>query len=88
MLQQGQLQATPENFPSLMASMSKCFVQAVLKGERQHHWQNPPEGSDTAARPHKRNGVGRKTLQLDDGEMEIEIPRDRNGTFDPLLVPK
>lgn len=88
MLQQGQLQATPENFPSLMASMSKCFVQAALKGEMQHHLQNPPEGTDTAAKPNKRNGVGRKTLQLDDGEIEIDIPRDRNGTFDPLLVPK
>ncbi len=88
MLQQGQLQATPENFPSLMASMSKSFVQAALKGEMQHHLQNPPEGTDTAAKPNKRNGDSRKTLQLDDGEIEIDIPRGRNGTFDPLLVPK
>ena len=35
-----------------------------------------------------RNGSYSKTVQTDAGSVPIEMPRDRNATFDPLLVPK
>ncbi|MGB3614115.1 MAG: IS256 family transposase, partial [Elainellaceae cyanobacterium] len=36
----------------------------------------------------RRNGSSSKTIQSEQGEMELSIPRDRNGRFDPVLVPK
>ena len=35
-----------------------------------------------------RNGISRKTLQGDVGTVEIEVPRDRSGTFEPKIIPK
>jgi transposase-like protein len=36
----------------------------------------------------RRNGTSSKTLRTDQGPMEIEVPRDRNGDFEPQIVPK
>jgi len=35
-----------------------------------------------------RNGYSRKTIKTTQGELDLDIPRDRNGTFEPLLIPK
>ena len=40
------------------------------------------------ARRNRRNGTSSKTVQGEPGRMTIETPRDRNGTFKPLLIPK
>jgi putative transposase len=46
--------------------------------------------STTAKRPrrNRRNGTSAKTVQGDSGRLRITTPRDRNGTFEPLLIPK
>jgi putative transposase len=44
-----------------------------------------PEGQGSG---NSRNGGGKKTLRTDQGEVTVEVPRDRNGTFDPKLVKK
>ena len=36
----------------------------------------------------RRNGASSKTLRTDQGSMEIEVPRDRNGGFEPRIIPK
>ncbi len=45
-----------------------------------------PEGK--RARRNRRNGSSTKTVQGEPGQMTIDTPRDRNGTFEPLLIPK
>ncbi len=35
-----------------------------------------------------RNGYSKKTVVGEDGAMEIEVPRDRSGSFEPLLIAK
>ena len=47
-------------------------------------------GPTTAKRPrrNRRNGTSAKTVQGDSGRMRITTPRDRDGTFEPLLIPK
>jgi putative transposase len=47
---------------------------------------SPAKGK--AARRNRRNGTSPKTVQGEPGRLTIETPRDRNGTFEPLLVPK
>jgi putative transposase len=44
--------------------------------------QHDPDGY---RRSNSRNGKSRKTLKGESGEMTIEVPRDRNGTFEPKL---
>jgi putative transposase len=45
--------------------------------------------TDAAERhDNRRNGVGRKTVLTDTGSMEIAVPRDRQGRFDPQLIGK
>jgi hypothetical protein len=36
----------------------------------------------------RRNGYGKKTVITDTGEIELEVPRDRQGRFDPQLIAK
>jgi putative transposase len=43
----------------------------------------PPEGQ-----ANRRNGTGRKTLRTVDGPVEVELPRDRDASFEPRIVPK
>ena len=38
--------------------------------------------------PNSRNGSSKKTVQSEDGELDLSIPRDRRGSFEPILVPK
>src|SRR5438552_6613783 len=46
------------------------------------------EAGDQAASANRRNGHSKKTLRSDRGELTLDTPRDRDGTFEPLLIPK
>ena len=48
----------------------------------------PAEAPPTRRSPNRRNGHSRKTVQGDLGELTIVTPRDRDGTFEPQLIPK
>lgn len=55
-----------------------------LSGHRGYRaGEDPPDGQ-----PNRRNGVSEKTLRTVDGPLVVEIPRDREGSFDPRVVPK
>lgn len=47
------------------------------------HEKHSPEGDNSGS---NRNGTSSKTLKTDQGEIEISIPRDRKGEFDPVIV--
>ena len=47
-----------------------------------------PSASDKKTRRNRRNGRSSKTVQGDLGEVTIDTPRDRDGSFEPQLVPK
>ena len=49
---------------------------------------DPPPPSLPQRSPNRRNGRSRKTVQGDLGELTLATPRDRDGTFEPLLIPK
>jgi hypothetical protein len=59
-----------------------------MNAELNHHLgyqKHAPEGRGTG---NSRNGRSRKKVQGDFGSVEIEVPRDRNGTYDPKIIPK
>ena len=80
---------TPEDIlgkSGLMGQIKKRLVERALAGELNHHLQS--EGSEAGPAPNSRNGSSKKTVQSTEGELELSIPRDRNGSFEPILVPK
>jgi putative transposase len=77
----------------LLKQLSKRLVERALAGELNHHLKTESQAngsSETAlsGERNRRNGSSQKTVQSEQGEMELSIPRDRHGTFEPVLVPK
>jgi putative transposase len=70
----------------VIANMKKAVMERVLEAELNHHLEH--DKHEKSQDGNYRNGYGVKTIRMDDGEIEIDTPRDRNGTFEPLLIPK
>jgi transposase-like protein len=72
----------------LFKQLKKALIERALGAELTEHLGY--EKGDPAGRGsgNNRNGVGAKTVLTGDGELEISVPRDRAGTFEPLLIPK
>ena len=77
----------------LMEQLTKAVVERALRGELSHHLgyvkgQERAEASDEESESNCRNGYSKKTLKGENGAMEIEVPRDRIGSFEPQLIRK
>ena len=66
----------------------KALVERMLGGELTHHLGYPPGGAKPADTTNQRNGTSGKTVLTDDGPLTLDIPRDRDGTFEPQLIGK
>jgi len=53
-----------------------------------HHLGPAPGGAKPEAQHNQRNGRGAKTVYLDDGRRCIDVPRDRDASFEPVLILK
>lgn len=63
-------------------------MEQMLEGEMDSHLgyeKHSPEGTNSG---NSRNGKTSKTVKTTLGEVELEVPRDRNSSFEPVLVPK
>ena len=72
----------------LLKRLKKALIERALGAELTVHLgyeKGDPAGRGTG---NIRNGYSKKTLKTDDGNLEIEVPRDRQGSFEPQLVPK
>src|SRR3954451_19372595 len=70
----------------LLSQLAGRVVEAALEAELTEHLGHPPGGRPDG--PNVRNGKGRKTVQTDIGPVEVRTPRDRDGSFEPRIVPK
>lgn len=70
----------------MIAQMKKALMERVMEAELDHHLEHG-KGTKTIDGNY-RNDYGSKRVRMYDGEVEINTPRDREGTFDPLLIPK
>ena len=71
-----------------MRRFKKALLERALGGEMTHHLGYPPGGTKPEATTNHRNGTSGKTVLTDDGSLDLDIPRDRAGTFEPQLLPK
>ena len=69
-------------------AFKQALIEASLNAELTHHLGYPPGAERPEAVTNQRNGVTAKTVLTGDGKLRIETPRDRDGSFEPLLVPK
>ena len=85
-----------EGFSEAVRNFSKRLIEAMLQGEMDAHLagqsaEASPEGVDvdeTPQAPNKRNGFSQKTLKTEFGPLPLRVPRDRQNTFEPIVVPK
>ncbi len=90
---------TVDELNELMRLMMKSGLERMLDTEMNVHLgrrplaeaatSSPPvRAGEKRHSPNRRNGRSRKTVQGDLGEVTLATPRDRDGTFEPQLVPK
>jgi transposase-like protein len=72
----------------LVKELTKALVERMLAGELSHHLGYEKQDAAGYNSGNSRNGKSNKTLKGEAGEMMIEVPRDRNGTFEPQLIEK
>src|SRR5438045_660266 len=85
-VRQGPLSA--EELEAAVRRFKKAIIERALGGELTHHLGYPPGGTKPEDTTNHRNGTGGKTVLTDDGALAIDVPRDREGTFEPRLVAK
>lgn len=72
----------------LIKELSKRLMERMLEAEMTHHLgyeKHAPEGKNTG---NSRNGKTSKTVKTGNGEIKLDIPRDRASKFEPMLVGK
>ena len=79
---------TKEQFEDIFQNFKKAFIERALNAEMSHHLgyeagQAKPEGVTN-----HRNGNSAKSVITDSGSVRIEVPREREGTFEPQLIGK
>lgn len=71
------------------AAFKKALIERALGAEMSHHLGYPNGASKPeASGGNQRNGRSAKTVLAGDGPLRIEVPRDREGSFEPVLIPK
>ena len=79
---------TAEAIQDVSMAFKKALIERALGGELSHHLGYAPGGDKPATADNHRNGSTGKTVLTEDGPLRIEVPRDREGSFEPLLIPK
>jgi putative transposase len=72
----------------LLKQLTKAVMEAALRAEMTEHLGHDRHAAVGNAEGNVRNGQSSKTISAQFGEVEIDIPRDRQGSFEPVLVPK
>lgn len=72
----------------LLSELTGRLVERALEAELTEHLGYEKDSPAASQHPNSRNGHTAKTLRGKSGTVRVKVPRDRQGTFEPLLVPK
>ena len=72
----------------LLKQLTKRLVERTLEAELANHLGYEPHEQKGHGTGNNRNGKGNKTVQSETGAIDIDVPRDRNATFEPQLIKK
>ena len=79
---------TAEAIEDASAAFKKALIERALNAELGHHLGYPPGAQRPEDGTNQRNGNSGKTVLTGDGPLRLDIPRDRDGSFSPILIPK
>jgi putative transposase len=82
---------TPEEIlgdNGLLKQFTKAVLERALQAEMTEHLGYERHDSSGDNSGNSRNGKSEKTLKGDFGQLPLDVPRDRNSTFDPQIIPK
>jgi transposase-like protein len=82
----GPMDAEAVNAASM--AFKKALIERILGAELSHHLGYPPGAEKPGETDNHRNGATRKTVLTEGGPLRIDVPRDRQSSFEPLLIPK
>lgn len=72
----------------LLKQLTKTLVERAMNAELSQHLGYEKHAAEGRGSGNNRNGTSRKKVQGEFGSVEIEVPRDRNGTYVPRILPK
>jgi putative transposase len=72
----------------IVKQLTKDLIERALEAELTDHLGYEKHASDGRGSGNSRNGTSGKTLKTEQGDLPLEIPRDRQGDFEPMLVAK
>ncbi|SNT22433.1 Transposase (or an inactivated derivative) [Anaerovirgula multivorans] len=79
---------TADDLHSFLKDLFKDALQEMLEAELDVELGYAKGDRKNKETDNRRNGYGEKTVKTKYGEMELEVPRDRNGDFEPVVIPK
>jgi len=79
---------TPAEVQDLMLAFNKAVIERAMGAEMNLHLGYPPGQPKPPGQFNERNGASGKTVITDRGPVRVEVPRDRDGSFEPILIPK
>jgi transposase-like protein len=79
---------TAGEIEDLLKDLRKAFIESALEGELTHLLGYPKHDPAGRHSGNSRNGSSRKRVKTDGSEVEVQVPRDRQGEFEPQLIAK
>ncbi len=79
---------TAEAVHAASAAFKKALIERALGAELGHHLGYPSGAERPEQATNQRNGKSGKTVLTDTGPLRLDVPRDRDGSFAPILIPK
>ena len=86
--EQAKQQGTTTGISNLLQEVFREAVQEMLQAEMDNHVGYQKHAAEASQFTNSRNGKTSKKIRSKLGELTIEVPRDRQGTFEPQVVPK
>src|SRR5215468_5640441 len=77
---------TAGEIEDLLKDLRKAFIESALDGELTQLLGYEKHDASGRNSGNSRNGSSRKKIKTDDSEVEVQVPRDRNGEFEPQLI--
>lgn len=79
---------TPTEVQDLFLSFQKAVIERAMGAEMNLHLGYRPGEPKPEGQTNERNGASGKTVVTERGAVRVELPRDRDGSFEPILIPK
>ena len=79
---------TGEAVNAASLAFKKALIERAMGAELGYHLGYPAGAAKPDAATNQRNGKSAKTVLTGEGPLRIEVPRDRDGSFEPILIPK